>query len=130
MMGPTLLLYNLDAPAAAALKVLCRKHRIQWREVAPEDYGAALGGLVGLPAGAAEAPAAPAMPFRDPMLVMSNLLRPQFDALLRDMRAQGVRIPLKAVLTPANVGWSSFRLHDELVREHEAMAQGRQGSND
>ena len=127
MLGATLLMYNLDGPAGAALKVLCRKTRVQWKEVPPEDYARPLGALVGLPAPAAEAPAAPAVSFSEPMLVMAGLLRPQFDALLQGMRQQGIRVPLKAVLTPTNVTWTSLQLHDELIREHEAVTRGRQG---
>ena len=122
MPGPTLLLYNLDGRSGDALKALCRKHRIEWKDVAPADFGQTLGALVGLPSPKGVA-GAPAMPFRDAMLVMANLMRPQFDALLQDMRAAGVRVPLKAVLTPANVGWNAYQLHDELAREHEAMAR-------
>ena len=121
MLAPTLLLFNLSGPAGDALKALCRRHGLRWTEVAPGDFGRPLGALVGLPAKAAAGPAAPVMPFQGPMLVMANLTRPQFDALLEDMRAQGVRVPLKAVLTPVNVGWNALRLHDELLREHEEL---------
>ena len=126
MLGSTLLMYNIDRRTGTALKVLCQKTRIQWKEIAPEDYGQPLGALIGLPTPAAEAPAAPVTSFREPMLVMANLLRPQFDALLQGMRQQGIRVPLKAVLTPTNVSWSSLQLHDELVREHEAVTRGRE----
>lgn len=126
MLGPALLAYNLAGRDAVALKELCRGHGLLWKEIAPSEYALPLGALVGLPAAPVErAPAAPAAPFREPMLVMANLTRPQFDGLLGDMRSQGVRVPLKAVLTPVNVGWDSVRLHDELLREHEAMARRR-----
>ena len=125
MLDATLQLYNLDFGTADALKGLCGALNVQWREVAAADFALPLGALLGLsdarPQPGGRPSAALCAPFEDPMLVMANLLRPQFDALLQGMRSQGIRIPLKAVLTPANVHWSSTRLHDELAREHEAM---------
>lgn len=124
-MIPSALLYNLEGDAGAPLRALCGKLGILWKDVAPADYGRPLGELAGLtgdPAPAASGAAIRA-PFREPMLVMVNLLRPQFDALLAGMREQGISIPLKAVLTPTSVRWDSYQLHDELAREDEAMRQ-------
>ena len=123
MLGGTLLLYNLDRRTGGAIKVLCAKLRLQWREIDPADYHKPLGALLGLPAQTEDevSDASPALPFREPMLVMANLLRPQFDALLQGMRQQGIRIPLKAILTPTNITWTSTQLHQELQREHEAV---------
>ena len=121
MLGGTLLLYNLDRRTGGAIKVLCAKLRLQWREIDPADYDKPLGALLGLPARTEAPDASPALPFREPMLVMANLLRPQFDALLQGMRQQGIRIPLKAVLTPPHITWTSAQLREELQREHEAV---------
>ena len=60
------------------------------------------------------------------MLVMCNLDEPRFKAFLAALRSTGMpSIPLKAVLTPTNVAWNAFQLHEELSREHEAMRHRR-----
>ena len=122
-MVPSVLLYNLEGEAGAPMKALCAKLGILCRDVAPANYGCALGELAGLPGDPAPTASGAAVraPFREPMPVMVNLLRPQFDALLAGMREQGIRIPLKAVLTPTSVRWDSYQLRDELAQEHEAM---------
>lgn len=39
------------------------------------------------------------------------------------MKAYGVSVPYKAIVTEHNIGWSLSALFAELVREHEAMHQ-------
>ena len=125
-MNSLLLTYNLDTLTDTRLRVLCRRLSIRVRAVAPEEYGEAVGALAGIPTAKA-AEDAPQGAFHDRMIVMCNLLSPQFNALLRGMRDEGVpRIDLKCVLTPTNVAWNSFQLREELAREHEAMKQARE----
>ncbi len=125
MAGPVILYYNLDRGAEAALQALCRRQGLGCRAVAPAEYCLPVGALAGIPVSGA-AVGAPAMGFSDPMLVMCGLLAPQLDAFLQGLRDGGMpRIALKAVLTPANVAWSSARLRDELIREHDAVRKAR-----
>ena len=42
---------------------------------------------------------------------------------LREMKAYGVSVPYKAMVTEHNIGWTLSDLFTELVREHEAMHQ-------
>ena len=120
MSGPTLLTYNLNPEAEARLRAICQKQGLVYRAVQPDECAIPLGALVGIPCSAAKD--APQGGFSDLMLVMCNLLNPQLDAFLLEMRECGVPpIPLKAVLTPSNVAWSSLTLRDELAREHEAV---------
>ena len=118
MAAPILLLYNLDSRTASKIKVLCQKRHLRWREVAPSEYGLAIGALAGIPT--AKAPDdAPRHAFQDPMLVMCGFLNTQLNAFLQGMRDDGIpRIALKAILTPSNVCWNSTQLHDELAQEH------------
>ncbi len=125
MAGPLILSYNLDRGAEAALQELCRRQGLGCRPVAPAEYGLPIGALAGIPVSGA-AGVSPMSGFSDPMLVICGLLAPQLDAFLKEVReARMPRIALKAVLTPANVTWSSVRLHDELTREHEAVRKAR-----
>ena len=56
-----------------------------------------------------------------PALVMANLKDGQLDLLLAGLRAQGLRIPLKAVVTPTNLSWVFRDLLTELARERQAL---------
>ena len=47
----------------------------------------------------------------------------RLDILLREMKAYGVSVPYKAMVTEHNIGWTLSDLFTELVREHEAMHQ-------
>ena len=121
MAAPTLLLYNLDSRTASMLKALCQKQRLHWREVAPSEYGIAIGALAGIPTAKAR-DGAPQRPFQDPMLVMCGFMSTQLNAFLQGMRDDGIpRVALKAILTPSNVCWNSTQLRDELAQEHAAV---------
>ena len=49
-------------------------------------------------------------------------LEDQMDALLPALRQAGIGPDcLKAVLTPHNRTWNAIKLHEELLREHQAM---------
>ena len=53
--------------------------------------------------------------------VMCGLEEAQLDGLLGAMKAAGIIIPLKAIATPHNKGWSLAQLMRELRREREAL---------
>lgn len=121
MAEPLILAYNLDEMTASRLDALCRSHGIRLRTVTPGEYVLPIGALAGIPVSEPQK-ASPVIGFREPMLVLCHMLRPQLDAFLAAMRAKGLpRVVLKAVLTPYNVAWSSLQLRDELMREHEAV---------
>ena len=120
MVQPLLLTYNLDRVRADGLRALCDRLDIRCRAVLPEEYALPIGALAGIPI-AGQAAVAPIEGFDEAMLVICHMLSDQLDALLEGMRASGIRVALKAVLTPANVAWNSRQLHDELAREHAAM---------
>lgn len=122
MAQPLLLTYNLKPGSAAGLEAICRNLDIRIREVSPGEYGLPIGALAGIPLARAPVPvAAPAAAFDDEMLVICHTLSNQLEALLKAMRKGGVRIGLKAVLTPVNVAWNSTDLHSELAHEHSEM---------
>ena len=58
---------------------------------------------------------------------MHGLAPRQFHGLVDGLRQQGVIVPLKAVVTPHNIQWTSARLHRELsagARGHERKKRG------
>lgn len=126
-MGPaTVLTFNLAPEDFARLRALAASLDIRVKAVPPESFTLPLGAMLGIPVNAANAPAA-GENFTEPMLLMCNLDAARFDRFLALLRSPGLpRIPLKAVLTPHNVGWSAIRLHGELRAEHEAMGHARE----
>ena len=110
------------------MKALLFRFSVPCREVPAEAQGHPLGyvlGLDGFPPG--KAPAEP--PFADEMLVMHGLSKRQFNGLLDGLRQAGVQVPLKAVVTPHNVGWSANQLYAEIRAEHEAMRAAAEGKS-
>ena len=123
------LLFNLPEDRAKRVRALLFRLKLTWREVRPEEQGQTVDRLLragkddpGETAGEASA----FEPFSQEMLVMAGLTAAQFHLLLDGLRAQGIRIPLKAVATETNVRWPAVRLYEELKCEAEAMAGGRQ----
>lgn len=118
---PVVLLYNLsDAEKAARICFVLFKLGLPWREVRPEEFSLPVGRLAGIELEREEEEAA-AEPFTGEMLVLCGLSRPQFGALLDQLRQARAPVALKAVLTEHNARWSSHRLYRELSAEHEAM---------
>ena len=82
--------------------------------------GRTVADLCGLPgAGEGREPLSPADP--TPALVLWGLDRKALDAFLDGLKAAGVRIPLKAVVTDINRAWTFAALLEELHAEHRAV---------
>lgn len=118
-----LLTYNLSPARQGAIRMLCARLKIRARAVDASEYAEKLGAL----AGVSEKENVPfaGEPFADEMLLMAGFAPQTLDAFLRAFRSYRVApVALKAILTPANAQWDSVRLHEELLREHEATARG------
>ena len=118
------LLYNFtDETRRKKIGAILFQYMIPLREVRPEEQGHPLGYLLGVgtygPAENREEP------FANEMIVMHDLTGRQFHGLLDGMKRAGLAVPLKAVVTETNIGWSSERLRRELAAEHEAMSGGK-----
>ena len=120
------LLYNLTGESRRRkVKAVLFRYGIPCREVPPREQGTRIRDLVapGETGTEGDAPEG-SEPFQEEMIVMHGLSPRQFHGLVDGLRAQGVRIPLKAVTTPDNLEWSGARLREELKAEAEAMASG------
>ncbi|MDM8201592.1 DUF3783 domain-containing protein [Allofournierella massiliensis] len=119
-LAPCALVWNYPdtEPGFAALADACRAEGLTLTPVTPADTGRTIGSLCGGP-GPASAPALtgdwPAA------LIMNGLDRSRLDSFLTRLRAGGVSIPLKAMVTPTNQGWTLAALLAELVREREVF---------
>ena len=113
MPRPVLYTWNLTAARLKALRDLCAQMSVPVRPVAPQEAVkplASLGETVPVPGLAA-------MPFAEEMLLMAYFPDKLIDRLLAGMKAKGIAVPRKAVLTPTNAGWNSIQLFAELSRE-------------
>ncbi len=117
--APLILFYNLENKKGSMLRLLCLKLRIRVKAVKPEEYSEPIGALVGfLPS----AKTVSEQDFSDEMIVMVNFGSKIFNQLLNEMRSMHQPgVSLKAVLTPTNMHWNSIQLHDELLREQQAL---------
>ena len=118
-----LLMYNLSPARQGAVRMLCARLKIRVRAVEASEYAEKLGALAGMEEKRNEPFSGE--PFAEEMLLMAGFAPQTLDALLRAFRSYRVApVALKAVLTPVNAEWDSVRLHEELLREHEAAAKG------
>lgn len=113
-----LLLYNIPPQRLAKMRVIFLRLGLKASIVSPESWDKPIGSLLGL-----EVPAETetGKAFTDEMLVMYNLPQSTMNQLLTAMRQQKTVIALKAMVTETNAQWSSYRLHEELAAEHEAL---------
>ena len=120
-LAPCALVWNYPdtEPGFAALADACRAEGLTLTPVTPADTGRTIGSLCGGP-GPASAPTIEAD--HPAALIMNGLDRSRLDSFLTRLRAGGVSIPLKAMVTPTNQGWTLAALLAELVREREAFA--------
>jgi len=115
----TVLLYNCSGEGFSKLKQIFAMLRLRMRVVEPDRYHVPLGELAqgkGEPAEAVE-------PLPEPMLVFCGLPQALLNQVLEVIRVANLPpIPLKAVLTETNRDWNTHQLHEELLRERDAIA--------
>lgn len=119
----TVLMYQCSAPEFSKLKQIFAMLRLRMRVVEPDRYRVPLAELAqgkGEPGEAAE-------PLPEPMLVFCGLGEALLNQVLEVIRLSKLPpIPLKAVMTETNRSWNTLQLHEELLKEREAMTGGNQ----
>ena len=61
--------------------------------------------------------------FDTEMLVMNAATEEMLDKALFLMRKEGVKVDLKAMVTPNNRSWTSLELQEEIAKEHRYMTE-------
>lgn len=124
--GETVLLYNLNNEKGRKIRFLLVRMGMRIRIVNPDEYGIPVGTLAGMKDIVPEDEDAPVEAFSDEMLVMKGFSNSRLDQFLKGMQKAGVeRINYKAILTPTNCQWNSWKLYQEIRKEHEAMTGQR-----
>ena len=126
-MKPTLYLYNLRNDKGRQIEMLCLTNGIACRHVNSEDYGKYIGYIAEIDGYKAEDKTPIKELFTDEMIIFKGFDQELLSNFLAMYRQAGIAvIPLKAGLTPTNVGWSSTELHAELQQEHQEFLKQRQ----
>ncbi len=117
-----LLLFNLPEGKTQAMRLLLAGRGVDIRTVEAADFCQPIGFLAGLPGFPAVKPFAAA--FGEEMMVLCGFDQQQLADTLDGLRQAGVPpVPLKAVLTQHNAGWSALALRGELLRERDEIAR-------
>lgn len=96
---------------------------IRIRNIGPEQTGEKVGVLAGLTeAQSGEKTEEEPPVILEKMLVFCGLGRQKLEEVLFQLRRAGAPpVPMKAMMTEHNQGWSLYELYRELLEEHEKM---------
>ncbi|MEA4933806.1 MAG: DUF3783 domain-containing protein [Lawsonibacter sp.] len=120
MKSGTILMYNCSGPEFSKLRQIFAMLRLRMRPVGPDRYHLP---LIELAEGNGEGTAIAEEAIAEPMLVFCGLGDALLHQVLEVIRvAKLPPIPLKAVLTDTNREWDTKQLHEELLKEREAIA--------
>ena len=117
----TILIYNLPPEKDAKVKMLCRKLGFASRTVEESEYGCSLGFLLGI---SQDDTVKDGTAFDEEMLYIADLRGGMLNLFLDQLRRKKLSVPLKAIQTETNIGFSSTELYHELCAEREAIAKG------
>ena len=122
-MTQLILTYTLPAKHLSKLRMTAMKLGVKVRPVEKREYLQILGSFTGA-LGTFDS-VYDGENFPEPMLVLCGFSQPMVNAFLTLLKASRFpAISLKAVLTETNQGWNSLELHDELLKEHQALQNG------
>ena len=115
------LIYNLPPEKDAKVKMLCRKFGFASRSVERSEYGFTLGHLLGL---SQDDTIRDGEDFDEEMLYLSDIRGGMLNLFLDQLRRKKLSVPLKAIQTERNLGFTSRELYRELCAERDAIARG------
>lgn len=124
------LLFNMEGDRLRKLRTALMVAKLRGECVEKTRFSESMGALAGVSEEAARIPADVAElegfdpesgDFTEEMMVFCNVSRAQLDSALLAMNRMGVRVGLKAILTPDNAAWSARALHYALTKERDAL---------
>ncbi|MGE4277656.1 MAG: DUF3783 domain-containing protein [Lawsonibacter sp.] len=127
MKSGTILMYNCAGPEFSKLRQIFAMLRLRMRPVGPDRYHLS---LIELAEGKGESSTIVEEAIPEPMLVFCGLGDALLHQVLEVIRvAKLPPIPLKAVMTDTNREWDTKQLHEELLKEREAIAAQQAAHN-
>ena len=118
---PTVLMYNIESKKAAGIKLLCSTLGFEYRMIEAGDFGRPIAALLGLSDSGDNKPDSV---FGDELLYLADIDGGMLDIFLFQLRKRRLTVPLKAVKTDTNVGFTSYELWRELSAERGAIQKG------
>lgn len=115
---PAALAWN--PPQDGSLEAVCAGAGLRFCRVEEKDLGRTVADICGLPGAEGARGVIPAAD-PTPALVIWGLDRKELDDFLGRLKAAGVSIPLKAMVTGTNRAWAFGQLLAELHAEHRAV---------
>ena len=116
--------YGLEEKKLSALSVFCDREGIRLRLVLPDEADRTVAELC---SSYAEEYRSCSAPPDGECLIFAGFDRGELSAAVDGLRENGIKVPLKAIATPSNLGWPLSALLTELAREHDYMS-GRGGA--
>ena len=121
-----ILLFHVNIFKQNSLRKLCDDLGIETCVVTDRELPVTLGVIAGMSVPEGSAGSGKPVPFSDEMMVFCGLEPDLLDRFLAEYRNREIApIPLKAVLTPYNAGWTPGRLCMELKKEQQSIASAR-----
>lgn len=120
---PVVLLYHIPVQEKMKLMPVLLRQGCQAVTVPRERYHAKLGVLAGVVEEERDIPVYEGSDLPESMMVFCGCPDSLLDILLADLRQSGVRVSLKAVLTPYNQSWTTLELYRELHQERQAFLE-------
>ena len=119
-MTPILLTWNLPAKKAAKARMLAMRSGVRMAAVETWQYLQPLGSFTG-DCGSMES-LYDGAGFSEEMLLFAHFPETLLSRFLQGWKTAGLPpVALKAVLTDENKGWTILELHEELLKEHQAL---------
>ena len=118
---PVIISYGLSVEQSDKLSGIAQKLNISHKAAAADEAGEKIGYLCGF-RGFERSENAEVLEGKQ-CLMFSGIQRKELDVLLGELRAAGISVPLKAMVTPSNQSWTLSALITELEKEHEFMTR-------
>lgn len=124
-MKKQILLYNInDRKRAMEIRRVLMPLKLRIKNIPPDDFAHPIGYLLGIEGYKPSDLASDDCYFEDEMMIMAGLTSCEIDQVIRGFHKRRIPgIPLKAIVTPHNQEWHSYKLYRDLKKEHEKISK-------
>lgn len=124
-MKKQILLYNIkDRKRAMEIRRVLMPLKLRIKNILSDDFAHPIGYLLGMEGYAPSDQIPDDCYFEDEMMIMAGLTSYEIDQIIHGFHKRRIPgIPLKAIVTPHNQEWNSYKLYGDLKKEHEKMSK-------